>query len=59
MPITDIVSAMKFIRKEQLVRDREFRKLLKAGWRLARLADYFKISRQRAQQIAARLKKKQ
>ena len=57
MPITDIREAIEFIRKSGLARDREFAKLQRQGWKLVRLADHFHISRQRAQQIAARLKK--
>jgi hypothetical protein len=58
MPITDIAQALKIIHVAQRRRDREFLKLLNQGWRLTRLADHFSISRQRAQQIAARLRKK-
>ena len=57
MPITDIRQALEFIRKTGQTRDRKFAKLLRQGWKLARLADYFHISRQRAQQIAQRLRK--
>ena len=56
MPITDIRQALEFIRKRGQARDRQFKNLLKQGWNLSRLGDHFKISRQRAQQIAARLK---
>ena len=58
MALTDIADAMKIIRSEQKKRDKEFLKLLKLDWRISRLADHFKISKQRAQQIAARLRKK-
>ena len=57
MPLDDIANALKLYRAEVRKRDREFGKLLRAGWRLSRLADRFKISRQRAQQIAAKLRK--
>jgi hypothetical protein len=56
MALTDIAQAMKVIRSEQVKRDREFKSLLNKGWKLVRLADYFHISRQRAQQIAVRLR---
>ena len=57
MPIIDIAEALKTIRLAQARRDREFIGLINLGWRLSRLADHFGVSRQRAQQIAARLKK--
>ena len=56
MPITDIAQALKVIRSAQIKRDREFKALLDKGWKLVRLADHFHISRQRAQQIAVRLR---
>ena len=56
MPITDIAQALKVIRLAQIKRDREFKTLLNKGWKLVRLADHFHISRQRAQQIAQRLR---
>lgn len=58
MPLDDIASALKLYRKTVSKRDLEIGKLLKSGWRLSRIADHFKISRQRAQQIAVRLRKK-
>ena len=57
MALNDIREAMKVIRTAQRVRDKEFAKLIKQGVRLSRLADHFKISKQRAQQIAVRLRK--
>ena len=57
MPITDVAQALKAIYQAARIRDREFLKLLKQGWRLGRLADHFRISKQRAQQIAARMRK--
>ena len=57
MPLDDIAKALSLYRAEVRKRDREFNKLLKGGWKLSRLADRFKISRQRAQQIAAKLRK--
>ena len=58
MALTDIAQALKIIKSEQLKRDREFKDLLNKGWKLVRLADHFHISRQRAHQIAARLRGK-
>lgn len=55
MPLDDIAKALKLYESAYKKRDREFRRLLKKKWRLSRLADHFKISRQRAQQIARRL----
>ena len=54
--MTDISDALKLLRLAHLKRDREFKRLLNKGWRLSRLADHFGISRQRAQQIAVKLK---
>ena len=55
--MNDIADALKNLRQLTRHRDREFAALLKKKWRLSRLADHFGISRQRAQQIAKRLRK--
>ena len=57
MPLDDIAKALRVYRSEVRKRDQEFSLLLKRGWKLSRLADKFKISRQRAQQIAVKLRK--
>ena len=57
MPLDDIARALKIYRSEVRKRDKEFKRLLDNNWKLSRLADRFKISRQRAQQIAAKLRK--
>ena len=52
-----IAQALAVISQERKKRDLEFEQLLKLGWRPSRLADHFKISRQRAYQIVTRLRK--
>ena len=56
MPLDDIAKALAGYRTVVAKRDREFKTLLNKGWKLVRLADHFHISRQRAQQIAQRLR---
>jgi hypothetical protein len=57
MARNDIQKALEIIRKSGEVRDREFLDLLNRGWKLRELAVYYEISRQRAQQIAQRLRR--
>ena len=55
--MTDIADALRAVEQARRKRDREIVDLYRKGWRLSRLADHFGISRQRAQQIAAKARK--
>ena len=57
MALDDIANALKLYRKAVMARDKEFKVLLKKGWKLSRLADHFKISRQRAHQLAEKIRR--
>ena len=49
----DIATALRWIARERVRRDQEIMELKAKGWRLSRIADKFKLTRERVRQIVA------